>query len=335
MDLTGQPDGEPMRGGVAFADVMTGIYSALAITAALNERHTTGKGSYIDMALLDTQVARARQSGLELSGQRQGAEAHGQRASGRRALSGVSGGRRPRHHRVRQRHPVRAADRAARRARDGAGRALQDQCGTRGQSRHADPAHDRADREDSRAPTCWRSSKPRACRAGRSTRWKTCSPTRRCWRARCASTCRASSPRAARSPACARRSRSTACAWPPTARRRRSGEHTAGGAAGDRGGVKPQPEHFLVHRVFLVRRAVEHAENVLRRSRSPCGPSTRPITPAMCADTMVFGSLSSGLSAGVGSASNTSMPAPASLPAESAACSAFSSMMPPRAVLMM
>src|SRR5437763_11521655 len=57
MDLTGQPDGEPMRGGVAFADVMTGIYSALAITAALNERNETGKGSYIDMALLDTQVA--------------------------------------------------------------------------------------------------------------------------------------------------------------------------------------------------------------------------------------------------------------------------------------
>ncbi len=57
MDLTGQPDGEPMRGGVAFADVMTGIYSAVAITAALSERHTTGKGSYIDMALLDTQVA--------------------------------------------------------------------------------------------------------------------------------------------------------------------------------------------------------------------------------------------------------------------------------------
>src|SRR6201999_1360858 len=57
MDLTGQPDGEPMRGGVAFADVMTGIYSAVAINAALNERNTTGKGSYIDMALLDTQVA--------------------------------------------------------------------------------------------------------------------------------------------------------------------------------------------------------------------------------------------------------------------------------------
>ena len=57
MDLTGKPDDEPMRGGVAFADVMTGIYSAVAITAALNERNRTGKGSYIDMALLDTQVA--------------------------------------------------------------------------------------------------------------------------------------------------------------------------------------------------------------------------------------------------------------------------------------
>src|SRR5262245_19569580 len=56
MDLTGKPDDEPMRGGVAFADVMTGIYSAVAITAALNERNRTGKGSYIAMALLDTQV---------------------------------------------------------------------------------------------------------------------------------------------------------------------------------------------------------------------------------------------------------------------------------------
>jgi len=51
------PDGEPMRGGVAFADVFTGVYSALAVLAALNERHASRKGSYIDMALLDTQVA--------------------------------------------------------------------------------------------------------------------------------------------------------------------------------------------------------------------------------------------------------------------------------------
>lgn len=54
MDITGPADGEPMRVGVAFADVFTGVYSALAITAALKEREATGKGSYIDMALLDS-----------------------------------------------------------------------------------------------------------------------------------------------------------------------------------------------------------------------------------------------------------------------------------------
>jgi crotonobetainyl-CoA:carnitine CoA-transferase CaiB-like acyl-CoA transferase len=54
MDITGPADGEPMRLGVAFADVFTGVYSALAITAALKERESTGKGSFIDMALLDS-----------------------------------------------------------------------------------------------------------------------------------------------------------------------------------------------------------------------------------------------------------------------------------------
>jgi crotonobetainyl-CoA:carnitine CoA-transferase CaiB-like acyl-CoA transferase len=54
MDITGPADGEPHRIGVAFADVFTGVYSALAITAALKERETTGKGSHIDMALLDS-----------------------------------------------------------------------------------------------------------------------------------------------------------------------------------------------------------------------------------------------------------------------------------------
>jgi crotonobetainyl-CoA:carnitine CoA-transferase CaiB-like acyl-CoA transferase len=54
MDITGPADGEPMRLGVAFADVFTGVYSALAITAALKEREHSGKGSFIDMALLDS-----------------------------------------------------------------------------------------------------------------------------------------------------------------------------------------------------------------------------------------------------------------------------------------
>jgi crotonobetainyl-CoA:carnitine CoA-transferase CaiB-like acyl-CoA transferase len=57
MDITGMPDGEPTRGGVAYADVFTGVYSALGILAAIVEREKTGYGSYIDTALLDTQVS--------------------------------------------------------------------------------------------------------------------------------------------------------------------------------------------------------------------------------------------------------------------------------------
>ena len=90
---------------------------------------------------------RAGEPGIELSGQRQGAKAHGQRAPRRGAVPGVSGLGRPRDHRVRQRLAVRTIDRAARRARYGAGRALSHQRGTRGQSRHADPAHVRDDRQ--------------------------------------------------------------------------------------------------------------------------------------------------------------------------------------------
>ena len=56
MDITGDANGEPTRLGVAFADVFTGVYSTLAVTAALKEREHTGKGSYIDMALMDTMV---------------------------------------------------------------------------------------------------------------------------------------------------------------------------------------------------------------------------------------------------------------------------------------
>jgi len=56
MDITGPADGEPMRLGVAFADVFTGVYSALAVSAALKEREHTGRGSHIDMALMDTMV---------------------------------------------------------------------------------------------------------------------------------------------------------------------------------------------------------------------------------------------------------------------------------------
>ncbi|HEX8216200.1 MAG TPA: CaiB/BaiF CoA-transferase family protein [Allosphingosinicella sp.] len=57
MDLTGAPDGEPQKVGVAFADIFTGVYASTAILAALRGREVSGTGCWIDMALLDTQVA--------------------------------------------------------------------------------------------------------------------------------------------------------------------------------------------------------------------------------------------------------------------------------------
>ena len=56
MDLTGEPDGSPQKIGVAFADIMTGLYSVIAIQAALAARDRTGRGQYIDMALFDVMV---------------------------------------------------------------------------------------------------------------------------------------------------------------------------------------------------------------------------------------------------------------------------------------
>lgn len=57
MSLTGEPDGPPQKAGIAYADIFTGVYSAVAILAALRRRDAEGVGAHIDMALLDTQVA--------------------------------------------------------------------------------------------------------------------------------------------------------------------------------------------------------------------------------------------------------------------------------------
>lgn len=57
MSITGEPDGEPQKVGVAITDIMTGLYGAIGILAAVEQRHTTGKGQHIDMALLDCAVS--------------------------------------------------------------------------------------------------------------------------------------------------------------------------------------------------------------------------------------------------------------------------------------
>ncbi|MCO8098902.1 CaiB/BaiF CoA transferase family protein [Acinetobacter indicus] len=68
MSITGEPDhelgGGAQKVGVAVVDIQTGLYATVAIQAALLARHHTGKGQYIDMSLLDVQVATLANQGM-------------------------------------------------------------------------------------------------------------------------------------------------------------------------------------------------------------------------------------------------------------------------------
>jgi crotonobetainyl-CoA:carnitine CoA-transferase CaiB-like acyl-CoA transferase len=57
MSITGDPDGPPMKVGVAIADLLTGMYAATAVLAALAHRDRTGRGQHVELALLDVQIA--------------------------------------------------------------------------------------------------------------------------------------------------------------------------------------------------------------------------------------------------------------------------------------
>ena len=57
MSITGEADGPPQKVGVAVSDLMTGMYGATAILAALHERRQTGRGRHLDLALFDCQLA--------------------------------------------------------------------------------------------------------------------------------------------------------------------------------------------------------------------------------------------------------------------------------------
>ncbi|WP_372610181.1 CaiB/BaiF CoA transferase family protein [Aquicoccus sp.] len=57
MSITGDPDGQPQRAGVAITDLFTGLYSVAGILAALHQRASTGRGQHVDMSLLDCAVA--------------------------------------------------------------------------------------------------------------------------------------------------------------------------------------------------------------------------------------------------------------------------------------
>jgi len=57
MSLNGEPDGPPMRVGVSIGDMVGGLYLALGILAALHARQRTGEGQFIDVALMEAQMA--------------------------------------------------------------------------------------------------------------------------------------------------------------------------------------------------------------------------------------------------------------------------------------
>ena len=57
MSITGTPEGEPQRVGVAVVDLFSGLYGVIGILAALRERDRTGRGQHIDVALLDCGTA--------------------------------------------------------------------------------------------------------------------------------------------------------------------------------------------------------------------------------------------------------------------------------------
>ncbi len=57
MSLTGEPDGQPMKAGVALTDILTGLYACNGILAALHQRESTGLGQWVETSLLDVQIA--------------------------------------------------------------------------------------------------------------------------------------------------------------------------------------------------------------------------------------------------------------------------------------
>ena len=57
MSVTGDPEGQPQKVGVAVTDLFTGLYGVIGILAALRQRDETGLGQHIDMSLMDTATA--------------------------------------------------------------------------------------------------------------------------------------------------------------------------------------------------------------------------------------------------------------------------------------
>ncbi len=57
MSITGEPGGRPVRPGISLGDIAGGMYAAIGVLAALHERERSGRGQYIDISMLDAQIA--------------------------------------------------------------------------------------------------------------------------------------------------------------------------------------------------------------------------------------------------------------------------------------
>tara|TARA_R110002167_G_scaffold346596_2_gene557321 strand:- start:31751 stop:32863 length:1113 start_codon:yes stop_codon:yes gene_type:complete len=64
MSVTGDPDGQPQKVGIAVTDLFSGLYASTAILAALQQRNVTGKGQHIDLALFDVAAAVMSNQGM-------------------------------------------------------------------------------------------------------------------------------------------------------------------------------------------------------------------------------------------------------------------------------
>ena len=110
MSVTGErddlPGGGPQKAGVAITDLMTGMYTSVALLAALAHRERSGQGQWIDACLFDSSVAMMAVMNMNYLVSGDSAAARRQRAPEHRALPGVRMRRRTRHRRRRQRRAV-------------------------------------------------------------------------------------------------------------------------------------------------------------------------------------------------------------------------------------
>ena len=134
MSITGASDGPPFRLGVAIADIVSGMFAAQGITAALFARERTGRGQLVDIAHARLRGGAADLPGGHLFRHRPGAGAHGKPPSDDRPVRDVRRVRRRVRARRRQRRSVAALLPCG---RPGRGRALRDQPPAGHRIRHA------------------------------------------------------------------------------------------------------------------------------------------------------------------------------------------------------